>query len=128
MAVCMCSYMYAYGCVMLPNLITVANACKTLFFSPPSAIPTMRLSQDFSRLLLLFLVNSPILVVYDFFLLQVLSNIVHPNFVLYEFLSLLPGSDQSSPGRVRRPVGPKRLLLPLSSTCCLCEPACQGSW
>src|SRR6218665_3996129 len=93
MAVCMCSYMYAYSCVMLPNLITVANACKTLLFSPPSAMPTMRLSQDFSRLLLLFLVNSPILVVYDFFLLQVLSNIVHPNFVLYEFLSLLPGSD-----------------------------------
>ena len=60
----------------------------------------------------------PILVLFDFFILQVLPDIVHPDFVLWWFLGLLPGSDQSSPGRIRRWVlkdlfRPKVSLLPL---------------
>jgi len=52
---------------------------------------------------------------FRFFLLQVLPDIVHPDFVLWEFLGLLPGGDQSSPGRVMRPVGPKNLFRPTMS-------------
>ena len=80
-----------------------------LLVSPPSTTPMMRLSQDSSRLLFCFwLLPNP--GSFRFFSSSGPLGIVLPDFVLWEFLGLLPGGGQSPPGRVRRPVGPKRNL------------------
>src|SRR6218665_1007068 len=73
----------------------------------------MRLSQDSSRLPFFVLVALPVLVVIGFFLLQVLPDIVRPDSSCKSFLvSCQAVTYQSSPGRVRRPVGLKRPLSP----------------
>src|SRR6218665_3091104 len=58
-----------------------------LLSSLPSAVPTMRLLQDSSRLpFCFFLVALPILVVLDIFPLQVLPDIVRPDSSCNSFL------------------------------------------
>jgi len=84
------------------------------YFAPPrtSFISFVGVADDGAQTRLLqtsflLLVALPVMVVFDSFLLQVLPDIVHP-----KFIGLLKGGDQSSHGRVRRTVGPKRPLCP----------------
>src|SRR6218665_2493533 len=76
MCVCMCVYVCMHVCICV---------CLLLPSSFPSAIPTMRLSQDSSRLHF-FLIALPVLVVFGYFPLQVLPDIVRPDSSCKSFL------------------------------------------